>query len=448
MQDQRARVDAGRDEAGRDDAGRDEGRATTGGPSGRNARVLVAFTAVTNLTDGITKIALPLVAGSLTKSPALVSGVLFAMTLPWLLISLPVGVLVDRADRRRLLWLANGLRVVAVGALLAVAESGGLGLPLLYACAAALGIAEVVALTSAAALVPDAVAPAGRERVNVLMTGVETVANEFAGPFLGGLLVAVGASLALGVSAGGYLTATVFLLFLAGRFRAARTAGAADPSADPSADRPPASVTGQIGEGLRFLWRQRLLRSLSLSVAVLVTCWAAWFALMPLVATGVWRLSPTAYGALVGALGVGGLAGTLVVGRINRLLGRRRAMSANVFAAASLVAVPALTANVWATGVAAFLGGLGSTLWVVNARTIGQTLVPPDMMGRYSSVSRLFSWGSLSLGAAAAGALAQAVGYRWAFAFFAAAAAIVAVPFVRAFTPEALAEVETRLSAH
>jgi hypothetical protein len=122
-------------------------------------------------------------------------------------------------------------------------------------------------------------------------------------------------------------------------------------------------------------------------------------------------------------------------------------MFGNIFAAASMVAVPAVAANVWACGAAAFLGGFGSTLWVVNARTIGQALVAPELMGRYSAASRLFSGGSLPLGAAVAGGLGQAVGYRITFALFAAAAAIVVVPFVRAFTPEALAEVETALSA-
>ncbi|WP_084337215.1 MFS transporter [Actinomadura oligospora] len=411
-----------------------ERQRTSADASGRNARVLVAFTAVTNLTDGVTKVALPLLASSLTRSPALVSGVLFTMTLPWLLVSLHIGVLVDRADRRRLLWTANALRVAAVGVLMAAVASDAIGLPLLFACAAVLGVAEVIALTSASALVPDAVAPEGRERVNAVMTGVETVANEFVGPFVGGMLVAVGASLALGVSAGGYLAATALLPLLVGRFRVVRADGG-----------PKVSVNRQIGEGVSFLWRHRLLRTLSLSVTVLVTCWAAWFALMPLVATRVWALSPTGYGALVGALGVGGLVGTLVVGLVNRLLGRRWAMFANIFAAASMVTVPAVTANVWATGAAAFLGGLGSTLWVVNARTIGQTLVPPDMMGRFSAASRLFGWGPLPLGSAAAGALAQAVGYRVAFGAFAVAALTVVVPFLRNLTPEALADVEARM---
>ena len=404
-------------------------------PSVRNARVLVAFTAVTNLTDGVTKVALPLVATSLTKSPALISGVLFTLTLPWLLVALHVGVLVDRADRRRLLWLANGIRVVVVLALLAAIEAGALNLPMLYAGATALGMAEVIALTSASALVPDAVAPAGRERANVLITGAETVCNEFIGPFVGGVLVAIGAGFALSASTGGYLAATAILPLLVGRFKPAR-----------AAVRAPASVTRQIAEGLSFLWRQKLLRTMALSVSVLITCWAAWFALMPLVAARTYKLSPTGYGALVGALGVGGLVGTLIVGRVNRLLGRRWAMFTNIFAAASMVAVPAVTPNAWAAGGAAFVGGMGSTLWVVNSRTISQALVAPDMMGRYSSASRLFGWGALPIGAAAAGALGQTLGQRFAFAVFAAAAMVLIVPFVRTFTPEVLADVDARLS--
>jgi predicted MFS family arabinose efflux permease len=284
--------------------------------------------------------------------------------------------------------------------------------------------------------VPTAVAPAGRERVNTLMAGAETVANEFIGPSVGGLLVAVGASLALGVSAAGYLAATALLTLLVGRFKVVR-----------AADRPPLSVNRQIGDGLRFLWQQRLLRMLSLSSAVLASCWAAWFALMPLVATRIWALSPAGYGALAGALGVGGLTGTLLVGRVNRLLGRRRAMFANILAAGAMVAVPAAIGNVWAAGVAAFAGGLGSTLWVVNSRTIAQALVAPEMMGRYSAASRFFGWGPLPLGAALAGTLGQLAGYRVAFALFAAATALVVVPFTRTFTPQALAEVESRLRA-
>jgi hypothetical protein len=77
---------------------------------------------------------------------------------------------------------------------------------------------------------------------------------------------------------------------LVGRFKVAR-----------AASEPIPSVNKQIAEGLQFLWHQRLLRLLALTVTVLVTCWAAWYALMPLVATKTWGLSASGYGALAGS---------------------------------------------------------------------------------------------------------------------------------------------------
>jgi hypothetical protein len=102
-----------------------------------------------------------------------------------------------------------------------------------------------------------------------------------------------------------------------------------------------------------------------------------------------------------------GLVGTFSVSTANRLFGRRWVMFANVFLTSSMVAVPAVTANVWAAGAAAFLGGMGATLWVVNSRSISQMLVSAEMMGRYNSVARLTNWGPIALGAALAAALAQ-----------------------------------------
>ncbi|HEY0700387.1 MAG TPA: MFS transporter, partial [Micromonospora sp.] len=264
--------------------------------SSRNTAVLVVFTAVTNLADGVTKVALPLLATALTSSPAQISGVALTLTLPWLLVALHVGVLVDRADRRRLLWLANGLRMAVMVALLAAVATDGTNLPMLYAGGLTLGVAEVIALTSAAALVPDAVAEPGRERANAWVAGAETVCNEFLGPFVGGLLVVAGAAVALGATTVAYLAGIATLLFLVGRFRVVR-----------ATDRPRESVHQQIVEGLRFLWRQRVLRLMSLVLTVLCSCWGAWLALMPLFATTRMGLDARGYGMLVSALGVGGL---------------------------------------------------------------------------------------------------------------------------------------------
>src|SRR3954469_24135388 len=65
---------------------------------------------LSSLADGVLKVALPLLAVGYTRSPALIAGLAFAFTLPWLLFALPAGALVDRLDRRRAMLGANLVR--------------------------------------------------------------------------------------------------------------------------------------------------------------------------------------------------------------------------------------------------------------------------------------------------------------------------------------------------
>ncbi|MFH8367237.1 MFS transporter [Streptomyces sp. NPDC018031] len=398
----------------------------------RNTAVLLIFTAVTNLADGVTKIALPLLATRVSGSPAQVAAVALTLTLPWLLVALHVGVLVDRFDRRRLLWLADGMRLLAIGALLHATATDRLSIPVLCAAGAVLGVAEVIALTAAAALVPALVPPAGRERANAWIAGAETVCNEFCGPFVGGLLLTAGAGFALGATGVSYLAASLVLLLLAGRFRAER---------DPRPTGAPAAretVHQQIAAGLRHLWRERLLRTMSLILTVLCACWGAWLALMPLYATGAMGLDSREYGTLLGALGLGGLVGAVSVTRLNRVFGRRRVMFADLVGTLAMMAVPAVTTASWAVTAAAFAGGMGGTLWSVNSRTLTQERVPDALLGRAGAAGRLFTWGAMPVGAGAVGLLAQWLGPRPAFAVFAVAVAVTVLPFRRVMTAEVL----------
>jgi len=395
-------------------------------PVRRNTAVLVGFTAATNLADGVMKMALPLIAAQLSSSPAQVTAVSLTLTAPWLLIALHVGVLVDRFDRRRLLWIANAMRLAAMGWLTATAATGGLSLASLLAAGTVLGVAEVIAGTAGSAIVPAAVPLEGRERANAWVSGAETVCQEFAGPFVGGLLMATGTSLALGATWAAYALAAPTLLLLAGRFRADHGAAA------------PVSVNAQIAEGVRYLWRHRLLRTLALILTVLCAVWGGWLALIPLYARTEMGLSAGQYGVVLSALGVGGLFGALTVTTINRILGVRWAMFADLLGTAAMAALPAVTTQMWAVAAGAFLGGMGGTLWTVNSRTIIQRLVPDELLGRFGAASRLFSWGAMPIGAALMGLIGELAGLRLAFAVFAVATAATLVPFLRTATPQRL----------
>ncbi|MFI1471011.1 MFS transporter [Streptomyces wuyuanensis] len=396
-----------------------------------NSLAILVFTAVTNLADGVLKVVIPLMGASLTASPMALSTLSVMLMLPTLLLSFHVGVLVDRYDRRSLLLLSNAVRISCLGALLAYALSASATLPVLYTLGFVLGVADVVAATAISALIPSLVPKSGWERTNAWVTGIETVAQEFCGPVVGGLLVAAGTSAAVGTTGAAYVFAALTVLFLAGNAKAKRSAAKAEP------------VRRQIVEGLQYLWRQPTLRLTSTVLTVLCACWGAWLALMPLIAVHDMRLSSEEYGVLLSLLGVGGLAGAAGVAWLNRVANRRWVMFSDFVGTFAMVAAPLLTSNIWVIGAAAFAGGFGGVLWSVNARTISQYLVPDHMRGRFSATARVFSLGAMPVGAALAGALGELIGPRWSLALFAPPIALLVVPFLRALTPKVLDEIFT-----
>lgn len=399
--------------------------------AGRNEWLLVLFTVFTNLADAVTKVALPLLAARISPSPGPVAAVAVLLTLPWLVTALHVGVLVDRVNRRTLMVAAETARITCVAGLLAAVLAHVATLPLVYVVALGLGVAEVVALTSAAAVVPAAVPRERWQAANARISAMENLCNGFLGAPVGGFLVAAGFALALGVTGLVYAGGVLLLVAMAGDFAVRREPVRRTARAD-------------IGEGLRFLLDHRLLRTMALLIAGMSACWSAWLAVLPAYAVaGPLGLDERQYGLLLTALGAGGVLGAVVVGPVNRLLGRRWSMFADVVGSFLLVAVtavaPASGAGAVLVGAAAFAAGLGGTMWTVNSRVVIQSVVPEQMLGRFSAASRLVGWGMTPVAALAAGLIAQAVGYRAAFGAFAVVCAALVYPFLRVVTPSALA---------
>ncbi|AHH99599.1 MFS transporter [Kutzneria viridogrisea] len=399
----------------------------------RNEWLLVLFTGTTNIADAVTKVVLPLLAVQLTSSPALVSGVVIALTLPWLLTALHIGVFVDRHNRRSLMIGAETARMVSVAVLLLAVLLNLVSLPLIYLVALVLGVAEVVALISGASIVPSAVPRSRWQSVTARITAVEYLCNSFLGAPVGGFLVAAGFAIALGSTGLVYVAGALLLVLLTGNFAVSKVSERK-------------SVHVEIRDGLAFLWQHKLLRGMSFLITVMAGCWAAWLALIPVYATGPLGLDSQRYGLLLTCLGAGGVVGTVLTGPANRLLGRRWAMFVDIVGSFALVAAPAVlpaTADsAWVIGAAAFVAGAGGTMWTVNSRVIAQSCVPQNLLGRFSSASRLISWGMTPVAAALAGVLAQVLGYQLAFGLFAVVCALLVIPFLRVVTTGAIADVD------
>jgi MFS family permease len=361
-----------------------------------------------NLGDGLYQFALPLLALEISRAPSLVAGVTLMLTLAWPVFGLHAGSIVDRFDRRRVLVGVAVLRLVTLGGLTIALGAGALTLPMLYLAALALGVGETLADTALTALVPSTVPPERLAWANGRIAAGQSITNSFVGPPLAGALLAVGGALVTGAATALYGVAALVLVGL----RPARDA-AATPR-DP-AGRPP--VRWAVTEGLRFLWRERLLRRLTLFTAAMNFWWATFAALFVIfaVAPGPLGLAPAGYGLLVVAMAIGGIAGSLMADRVARTIGVRNALLLDLVGTALLVGVPALTREPAIVALSNVVAGAGAGIWVVLVGTLRQRITPNELLGRVYSASRLVSWGILPVGAAVGGLAAEAFGIQAVF---------------------------------
>ena len=360
---------------------------------------------LSNLADGVFKIALPLLAIQLTQSPTLIAGLSVVATLPWLLFALTAGALADRLDRRRIMLWANLTRALFPAALAAVILLDLGSIWALYVVALMVGVAETLYDTSAQSILPQVVNRDQLSRANGRLYAVELTANQFIGPPLGGLLVALGVVAGLAVPAALWLAAVGGLLLVPGRYRIERNQAT--------------TLRFDIGEGLRFLWNQKILRALALMTGVFNFASSAAFALLVLFAVGpasAMKLSDPGFGLLLTASAVGAFVGSFIADRAEARLGRSKALALAVLGVALFVGAPAVTSNPYVLGPALFVGGMLTVLWNVITVSLRQRITPDRLLGRVNSAYRLLAWGTMPLGAAAGGLLAEWLGLQAMFA--------------------------------
>jgi len=359
---------------------------------------------LSNLADGIVKIALPLVAIHVTRSPVLIAGLAFVFTLPWLVFALPAGALVDRLDRRRVMLGANTVRATLL-ALLAIAVAVHVAsIWVLYVIAISVGVAETLYDTASQSILPQIVPREHLSRANGRLYAMELGAAEIVGPPLGGLLVGVGALAAFATPVGMWIVAIGALLLVRGGFRLPRTERT--------------TLRADIAEGLRYLVRHRLLRQLAMLVGIFNFSGNATTAILVLYAVGPaspMKLSAQGYGVLLTLFAIGSIAGSFGTERIERRIGRARSLMLSMVGTVVRALVPAVTTNVYVIAVAYFVSGFGTMLWNIITVSLRQRITPDRLLGRLNSCYRLLAWGTIPLGAAAGGLLAQWFGLRLVF---------------------------------
>jgi len=384
---------------------------------------------VVNLADGVLMVSASLLAVGLTRSPLEVSLVSASATLPWLLSTLLAGVVADRYDRRRVMVVANLVRVLALAAGVVAVAGGALSVPLLCALALVLGTAEVFHDTCAQSMVPALVPRDRLEAANGRLLTTEQVANAFLGAPLAGPLVALGAGWALGVPALLYLAGGLLLLGVGGQFRARRVDSAT-----------PTTVRAEIADGLRFVARHRIIRTLTLVAGASNAANSAFFAVFVLWVVGpgsAMGASPEVYGLLTACLAVGAVAGPVLATRVVERFGSVRLLQPTWIANALVMLVPVLVPRVEAAAVAFVLLGATNVMGNVMQMSMRQRMVPDPLMGRVQAAGRFVGRGLDPVGALLGGVVGAALDLQPVFYGAVAVVVVGQLLAMRVVTPAA-----------
>lgn len=359
-------------------------------PLGHGFRVLWSANALSNLADGIAFVSMPLLAASVTDDPRLVAGLATLYALVRLLVALPIGVWVDRFDRRSLIVAANVLRGGALLGLALAIQLGFFSLMVLYAAMAVVATLESMADNAASAVLPSLVDRDRLDSANGRIASAQLVADEFAGPPLGGFLFAVAAAAPVFAMGGLWAVAGLVALALPVR-RVSRP--------DMRARDAGGSVSVEIREGMGWLAHHRVVGGLAL-VGYMLS-----FSILVLFAEERLGLGGTGYGLLLASSAFGGLLGAFFAARLRRRLGYRWTIAASLALGALTLGGLSLTTNPIVAGVLLALYILHATVWNVCAQSLRQRLIPDELLGRVGASTRVLGLLGLGIGAMLGGLL-------------------------------------------
>jgi len=400
---------------------------------GRSFRWLLASSWLTNLGDGITLAAGPLLVASQTRDPLAVAMAVFLQRLPWLLFGLYAGVLADRLDRRAIVIATGLVRVAILLLLTASILTHRVGVAVVLAALFLFGVTETFGDTTSTTLLPMLV---GQRDLGIAnsraMTGI-VVWNQLAGPPVGAALFAVGMALpfvseGVCVLAGMLLITQVRLPAHGARGRSAR-------------------VRDEIREGWSWLWAHAAVRTLAITIFTFnVTFGAAWSVLV-LYARERLGLGVVGFGLISTAIAVGGLLGTASYGWLERHVRLGVIMRGGLIIETLTHLALALTRWAWFALIVFVIFGAHAFIWGTTSTSVRQRAVPAQFQGRVGSVYLTGVVGGIVIGSALGGLVASAWGVTAPFWFAFAGSALILVLIWRSLLHIAHADEQTRADA-
>lgn len=328
---------------------------------------------VGNIGDGIALAAGPLLVASQTRNPALIAAAAMASRVPNLFIGLFAGALADRVDRKRLVIVANLLRAVVLGGLILTIVTGWVSIWAVLVALLLVGTAEQFADSGTRAVLPMIVPKADLGIGSARQMAGYLVANELLGPPIGAFLFAVGMAAPFGAQAAAVLLAA----WLFARVELPTRGSQAKPDQHIGRD---------VAEGLRWIWGNKPVRTLSLIIFIFNLTWGAPWGILVLWAQDQLGVGAVGYGLLSTAIGLGGILAVLSYDWLEKRVSLATLMKACLTLEVLLHLALANTRHEWLALVLMFVFGSYAFVWGSVSNAVRMRATPMAYQGRVSSV--------------------------------------------------------------
>ena len=361
---------------------------------------LFSASVISNLSDGLLAVAAPLLAISLTKDPILISMLSAFVMLPWLLFAIPIGLIVDRSNKRLLITFTNSIRFITAGLVALAISTDTITIYWLLLATFLIGTCEVATDTAAQSLIPVILEKKNFEKANSRINIAETVIQNFIGAPLSGFLYATSIVLPFILNSLGFLVAAIFVLMIPAHLISTGSSAETE-------DAEKKSFISEIKFGLNYLWNDRPLRRLVATTTSLGFFYSLSTSTLILFITETLEVQAKYFGVLMAGAGSGGVLGGILTPVLSKKFGRGSVLAVAIFISSITVLFQGISPNVWVFGVIGFISAFAITNWNILLMSCYQVLIPAELYGRIHGARRTFVWGVMPIGALLGGVIAH-----------------------------------------
>jgi len=358
-----------------------------------------ASSIVSNLSDGILIAAAPLLAISLTDSTVLISAIGAMVMLPWLLFAIPIGVLVDRIDRRFILAGANATRSAVVGVLALLIATDHVTIYWLLVASFVIGVCEVAADTTAQSLIPQILEEKNFEKGNSRLQISETVIQGFIGAPISGFIYAIAIALPFFINSLGLAVASLLALSIPIKYL--------QEIRQDDVEKEKKKFVADMKFGIKYLFNEKVLRRLVVTTASIGVCYSMGTATMVLFIIKELELPKQLFGVILTIQSLGAISGAFMAPRLSKKFGRSRVMTFGITSSSLVLLLNGFAPNIYVYVSLATVGAFAVSQWNILLMATYQTVIPNELYGRIHGTRRTLVWGMMPIGSLLGGVLAH-----------------------------------------